>query len=516
MLRQMDRSTIHYLHQKGWTNVQIAQFLGHHRDTIARVLREPVDRSPAPRHRPSAIAVFDAQIARWLDQNVPVSRMLELAGAQTDHPYTGGETAFYDYVRKVRRARQQTPRHVALRFEGVPGEFLQIDWGEVRHLALTKAGMEPQTRYFFAARLKYSRYMYVSFHTDMREETLLRCLIACFQEIDGVPWAVVTDNMKTAVLGRTAEHEPIWNPAYQKLAVEFKFHPDVCAPASGNQKGAVENLVKFVKGNLLPGRRFYDDADLAEQCRAWLTQVNTQRPSDATGQPPAILLEEEQPKLGPLPQSASDYGFFDSVVVSREGMVALESNRYSVPAHLIGRVLTARIHQSRIELFADGERVASHPRQPGQHARIIDPAHFEAVFATKPRGRVMVYRDWLCELAPTVNVYVRELCHKRRAEMKEQMLALYELAQEVGHADFVAALELAGEQQMYGAEYVRAIVTLPVAPVPNEMAQRHLSALLPAAPSQQEIERDLANYEQYVANREQLPELAGRQTGGGR
>ena len=41
------------------------------------------------------------------------------------------------------------------------------------------------------------------------------------------------------------------------------------------------------------------------------------------------------------------------------------------------------------------------------------------------------------------------------------MLALYELAQEVGNADFVAALELAAEQQMYGAEYVRAIVIAP-------------------------------------------------------
>ena len=128
----------------------------------------------------------------------------------------------------------------------------------------------------------------------------------------------------------------------------------------------------------------------------------------------------------------------------------------------------------------------------------------------------MVYRDWLCELAPAVNVYVRELCHKRRAEMNTQMLALYELAQELGKADFVAALELAAEQQMYGAEYVRAIVTLPGAPVPCGTAELHLSALLPAAPTQQEIERDLANYEQYVANREQLPELAGRQTGGGR
>ena len=85
--------------------------------------------------------------------------------------------------------------------------------------------------------------MFVSFQSDMREETLLRCLIACFRTIGGVLWAVVTDNMKTAVLGRDEHRQPIWNPAYQKLAVEFKFHPDVCAPASGNQKGAVENLV---------------------------------------------------------------------------------------------------------------------------------------------------------------------------------------------------------------------------------------------------------------------------------
>jgi len=115
--------------------------------------------------------------------------------------------------------------------------------------------------------------------------------------------------------------------------------------------------------------------------------VNRERPSDATGQPPAILLEEEQLKLGPLPDGARDYGFFDSVVVSREGLVAPQSNRYSVPAHLIGRVLTARIHKSRIELFADCERVASHPRHTGQRARIIDPAHFEAVFARYPSGK---------------------------------------------------------------------------------------------------------------------------------
>jgi transposase len=497
MLHFMERSTIHYLKQKGWTKVQIAEFTGHHRDTIARILREDAEKAPKTRQRSSAVTVYDEQIAGWLKQKLSVKRMIELARADGEHPYRGGETAFYDYVRHVRRAKQQSPHHLALRFEGVPGEFLQIDWGEVRDMPFIKEGMTDQTRYFFAARLKYSRYMYVSFQSDMREETLLRCLIGCFTDIDGVPWAVVTDNMKTAVLGRDEQNQPVWNPAYQKLAAEFRFHPDVCAPASGNQKGAVENLVKYVKGNFVAGRSFYDDADLAEQCQQWLRQVNTERPSDATGEPPAVLLAQEQPHFGPMPACAVDFGFFDCVVVS------IETNRYCVPAHLLGRALTARIHRERIELFADGERVATHGRHPGRYARIIDPAHFEAAFASKPRGRVMVYRDWLCGLSPTASRYVAELCHKRREEMSQQIPALYDLAQGLDKADFVVALELAAEQQMYGAEYVRAIVALPAVPPPASSAS-HPPAVLPLLPTQQEVERDLAQYEQNVANRDVL------------
>ena len=96
--------------------------------------------------------------------------------------------------------------------------------------------------------------------------------------------------------------------------------------------------------------------------------------------------------------------------------------------------------------------------------------------------------------------------------MKEQMIALYELAQEVGNADFVAALELAAEQQMYGAEYVRAILAPPAPPPPDEAAEVRVSQLLSCAPTQQEVERDLAQYERYVANRDRVldPVLVGR------
>ena len=126
----------------------------------------------------------------------------------------------------------------------------------------------------------------------------------------------------------------------------------------------------------------------------------------------------------------------------------------------------------------------------------------EAAERSKPRGRVMVYRDWLCDLAPAVSSYVRALCHKRRADMKEQLFALYDLAQESGIADFVAVLELAVEQQMYDVEYVRAILARASSLTPDEAAQVRVNQLLSSVPTQQEVERDLAQYERFVANRD--------------
>lgn len=498
----MDRSTVYLLHQKGWTNVEIADFLGHHRDTIARVLREPLDQQPAKRQRTSSVAVFDAQIRSWLDQHLSVQRMLDLARSDPDHPYRGKDSAFYDYVRPIKRARKLSPEAVPIRFEGLPAELLQIDWGETRQFPFSRPNLAGLTRYFFAARLKYSRFMFVRFTSQMREETLLRCLIATFVQIGGVPWVVSSDNMKTITLGRDGSNQPIWHPAFQQLALEFGFHPSVCTPGAANQKGAVENLVKFVKGNFLSGRTFYDDADLHHECTAWLEQVNQVRPSDATEQLPQLLLALEQPKFAPLPVQAHDYGFFDSVKVSRESMVAIATNRYSVPTDLVGLTLTARIYPQRIELFHASNLVATHPRQFGRNARVVIPEHFEAVFAHKPRARIMVYRDWLCGLSTTAADYISLLCRKRYAEMDSQITTLYALAQHSEREQFLLALEQAAQGQTIGAEYISALLTkVPSQPVSN-LGDDELLLHLVEVPTQREVERELAHYEQYVANRE--------------
>jgi len=116
-----------------------------------------------------------------------------------------------------------------------------------------------------------------------------------------VPWVVTTDNMKTVTIGRDANHQPIWHPAFQRCAVEFGFHPAACAPDAPTQKGAVESLVKFVKGAFFRARRFRHRADLLAQLGDWLQYTNHERPCDATGVTPAVRLAAERPHLRPLP-----------------------------------------------------------------------------------------------------------------------------------------------------------------------------------------------------------------------
>jgi transposase len=249
------------------------------------------------------------QIAEWLKQGLSGVRMMELAREDPEHPYGGCGSVWRTAVRRerVRLLHEQAVVDVPIRFEGLPGEYLQVDWGEIRHFPFTQ--QTPVTRYFLACRLKYSRWTWVIFTDNMRHETLFRGLVACFNALGFVPWVLVFDNMKTVTTGRDDQQQPIWHRSLLQLAAEFDFHPQACWPASGNQKGSVESLVKFVKNNFLAGRSFSNDADLQAQCLEWQDSDNTTRPSQATDVTPASRLVEEVAKGYPLPVTATDYGW---------------------------------------------------------------------------------------------------------------------------------------------------------------------------------------------------------------
>jgi transposase len=495
----MERSTIQVLVKRGKSQRQIAKELGYSRATIARALTEPLDRQPAKHHRPSQVDPYRPQLEQWVRDGLSIVRMLELVRADPVRPYTGGRSVFNDMVRRIRLEIERAEADVPVRFEGLPAEYLQVDWGEIRRFPFTQQA--PVTRYFLACRLKYSRWSWVRWTTDMRQETLLRGLVDCLVALGWVPWVLVFDNMKTVTSGRDAANQPIWTPALLQLAGEFGFHPQACDPGAGNQKGSVESLVKWVKGNFLPGRFFADDPDLTTQTGDWTTQANT-RPSSATGEPPLARLPHEATKGGPLPPTAHDYGLLEHGRVAADSLVAVAGNRYSVPVAHVGTPVTVRLHRDRVRIWRDTLCLADHPRAPdGARRRVVDVRHFAAIFPVKPRAQVMLYREALLGLGGRAPAFLSELSRRCRAQLAPEILGLYTLYEQHGSAPLLLAMERAETAGTYSGAAVAALVS------PSVASPRSVPPAVVDAPAQQDIDRLLSVYEAWVQVEEALEEV---------
>jgi transposase len=476
----MARSAIHYLRKRGLSQQGIAEHVGCERRTVARALTQPVEHRYRRARRPSPLEAWRETVERWLDEESPVRRMFELVRGDVERPFTGSAATWYRWVKSVGAARAATAAPV-IRFEGLPGEFLQVDSGDVR--LRIAGGLE--RRVFLAARLKYSRTVAVRWRCDMTLETLLRGLLEIATELGGVPWAWVFDNMKTVSLGRDAAGQPRWNPAFARLAAEVGFHAELCDPHAAQQKGSVENLVKFVKTNFVPGRSFVDDEDLSAQSAQWCAAKNAE-PSQAHRRCPIELLTAEQAAFGELRTTAETYGLYRVATVNRESLVRADGNQYSVPTGHIGQAVDVRLLAHEVIISRDGVELARWVRATGRGERRRNPAHYAEALTYRPRARMVLERDALCALGPEVTAYITAVCRKRRDRMREEIDALVRLRTDRGEDAARVATARAMARAVLGAEYLECL------------AGGEPDLQVPTLPPQPIIDRDLASYEAFV------------------
>lgn len=476
----MARSTIKFLKQQGQFNTRIAGLVGCDRHTVGRVLAEPMDPLRRQRVRPGTLDTRRAALLSWIREEIPTTRMLELARQDPTAPYLGGTSTFYRVVARLRSELEAGAAPV-IRFEGLPGEYVQGDWGEAR----IPLGGDRVKRVFLCGRLKYSRLSGVRWRTQMDLETLLRAMLEIVESWGGVPWAWVFDNMKTVTLGRDAAGQPRWNPAFWRFASEVGCHPELCDPGAAQQKGSVENLVKWVKTNFLPGRRFADDEDLARQSLAW-EQDKARQISQAHGHRPIELWPQERTAFGPLTTTAATYGLCRVATVNRESLVRVDGNQYSVPVGHGGQAVDIRLLQDIIRLSRDGLPLAEHRRLPGTGQRQRDPAHYAPALDHRPRARLVLERERLCALGPEVTAYVTVISQRRRRVLAEELAACTALEAQRGAEGLRRATAACVARGTCGAEYL----TL--------FAGTEPALALPDLPDQAAVDRDLAVYEAFV------------------
>jgi transposase len=458
MIGAMARHRVQVLRASGMTLRRIATETGIPLCSVKRIVREraieePSDAASAKERgvgRPSVVGPFEARLVALLEAE-PKLPTVEILHRMRGAGYGGAKSALYDAVRRLR------PRPVVplVRFEGVPAEFSQHDFGQVE---VSYRGATKERIHFFASRLKYSRWIDVRLVEDERVESLVRSLLAGFASFGGVPLVGVFDNPKTITLGRQAGRI-LWNETFAQVSLDYGFGVELCTPARGQEKGSVENLVGFVKGSFFKVRRFHDRADLVQQLGEWHHEVNEVRPCRATGVTPAARIEAERARLRPLPIAPEEYPLRFPIVVGPTGLVEFEGYRYSLAPESIGLPGTLWLFQERVRIVA-GRYGSEHARVPECGKTSILPEHRTARLAkvSGQRGRLYLKRQELLDLGPVAETFLTEIVHRHRFTWKAEVEQLHQALVDHGPAALQHSLTVAEERHLYGAQHVLALL----------------------------------------------------------
>ena len=149
----------------------------------------------------------------------------------------------------------------------------------------------------------------------------------------------------------------------------------------------MERLVRYVKENFFPGRRFTDLEDLNRQAISWCKSVDS-KPHGTTGEIPLKALAAEE--LLPLPaQEILERYRWETRMVTREGLVSFDGIRYGVPWQYSGKEVQVRLHNGKLEIYYGEVLVATHQIQHHRGRIIWLPGQYKGL--TERNGMAAPY-----------------------------------------------------------------------------------------------------------------------------
>lgn len=421
-----------------------AEICGTTPKTVKRaVLAETVGPVPVAHNYDDVRGLVVERVSRTQGR-ISAKRLLPVATAAG---YSGSARNFRRLVAEVKaewRAENRRGRRPGV---WSPGDMLVIDWGEIGPL------------FVFCAVLAWSRWRFVFFADNLRAETTFTALAACFEALGGVPATVLSDRMG-CLKGGTVAGVVVPTGDYVRFAGHYGFRPDFCEGQDPESKGIVENLVGYVKSDLMiPAELTVSDLAAANTAGVlWCAEVNAAVHSEIVAVPAERLVTERE-LLGPLPSLRPQIGRLVLRKVDRLSCVRFGSARYSVPTRHIGRQVEVRAVDGRLQIVLLGAVIAAHPVvSPGETSILDDhyggerPAPRRAVRPKTPAEIAF------CDLGPAAEAFIKAAAAAGITALAGDLDELAGLEAAHGRDALIVALERAVTFGRFRAHDVRSIL----------------------------------------------------------
>jgi len=263
----------------------------------------------------------------------------------------------------------------------------------------------------FVATLGASNFTYAEATMSQRVQDFVSAHVRALDYFGGAPAIWVPDQLKSAVIVACR-----YEPGIQRTYADFARHYDSAVvparPYKPRDKAKVEVAVQVVQRWILARLRnetFFSLESLNLRIRELLEYLNDRPMKKLGGVTRRQLFERlERSALRRLPNTPYEYADWHKTTLNADYHVEVDKHWYSAPHRLVHCEIWARVTAQMIELFCEGERVASHRRSTATYKHTTDPAHMPESHRRHSTGPDGVLR-WAETIGPMTVAMVTRL-----------------------------------------------------------------------------------------------------------
>lgn len=454
------KTAVLVMHREGNSINKIVDSLNISRNTVRNIIRSnstdyvPKKYKRSVQHYPTLqdyIDDLDKMLKQDMKLPVKARRSCKKYYTQLEtQGYKGSYDSVRRYVKKWHEGNTVQLKKCFIPLYFNPAEAYQFDWSEEIVVLIGKI-TKIKVAHF---KLCYSRMFFVRAYTRETQEMLFDAHDKAFIFFGGLTSRGIYDNMKTAVdKVFVSKGDRQFNQHFLCLMSHYAITPTACNPASGWEKGQIENQVDNIRDWIFKPRLSFDSMEalndyLQERC---LEISRKRHHPDLKDRTIYDVFQEEKSRLLKLATPFNGYREY-ARVVNTTCMVNYETNTYSVDCTYVNKSVDLRVYPEKILVVSNGEIIANHQRCFDRHKKILNPYHYLSILERKPGAlrNGLPFKDW--ELPKSI-LKVKDHLMLKDGGDKEVVDVLIAL-KEYGIESVEVACDLALNDGVINAKYI--------------------------------------------------------------
>lgn len=295
-------------------------------------------------------------------KHVGVSRWHLWAKYKQSHPDGYGYSQFCHHFQRWREQSDAYMRH-----DHKAGDKMFVDFTGKKLSIIDKETGEIIPVEVFVATLGASQMTYVQACRSQRVDDFIEACQNALHYFGGVPRAIVTDNLKSAV-NKSDKYEPILNENFAGFGNHYGAAILPTRSYKPKDKALVEGAVKIVYHRIyanLRGKEYFTLNRLNQDGIAPLLDAYNRICFQGKDYSRLDLFEStDKPALEPLPLERYDYKQHKQATVQKNCHIYISEDKhyYSVPFRYIGQKVKVLYSPNEVEIYHQHTRIAFHQR----------------------------------------------------------------------------------------------------------------------------------------------------------